>query len=61
MPLDRRLGKVDFIRAGAILEDGSPALVLDMNDLFRAIETPIPRDRSTAEKGAPLQETVPKS
>jgi len=37
-PLDRRLGKVDFIRAGAILGDGSPTLVLDMDDLFHAIE-----------------------
>jgi two-component system, chemotaxis family, sensor histidine kinase and response regulator WspE len=36
-PLDERLGKVAYIRAMALLGDGSPALVLDMNDLFEAV------------------------
>ena len=37
-PLDRRLGKIENISAGAILEDGSPVLILDMDDLVRSID-----------------------
>jgi two-component system, chemotaxis family, sensor histidine kinase and response regulator WspE len=38
IPLDSRLGKVPNISAGAILEDGSPALILDIDDLVRSID-----------------------
>lgn len=37
-PLDERLGKVPYIRAAAILGDGSPTLLLDMDDLLSAME-----------------------
>ena len=38
IPLDPRLGKVPNISAGAILEDGSPVLILDIDDLVRSID-----------------------
>jgi two-component system, chemotaxis family, sensor histidine kinase and response regulator WspE len=37
-PLDPRLGKVQDIAAAAILVDGVPALILDVDDLVRSIE-----------------------
>jgi two-component system sensor histidine kinase and response regulator WspE len=37
-PLDNRLGKVQDISAAAILEDGSPVLILDVLDLVRSID-----------------------
>jgi two-component system, chemotaxis family, sensor histidine kinase and response regulator WspE len=37
-PLDPRLGKVQDIAAAAILVDGTPALILDVDDLMRSIE-----------------------
>lgn len=37
-PLDPRLGKVQDIAAAAILVDGAPALILDVDDLIRSIE-----------------------
>ena len=36
--LDARLGKITNISAGAILEDGSPVLILDVDDLVRSID-----------------------
>lgn len=37
-PLDPRLGKVKDIAAGAILDDGTPVLIVDVDDLLRSIE-----------------------
>jgi two-component system sensor histidine kinase and response regulator WspE len=37
-PLDPRLGKVPDISAAAILDDGSPILILDVDDIRRSIE-----------------------
>jgi len=37
-PLDPRLGKIKDIAAGALTEDGSPALILDVEDVIRSIE-----------------------
>jgi two-component system sensor histidine kinase and response regulator WspE len=37
-PLDPRLGKVQSISAGSILEDGTPVLILDTDDLVRGME-----------------------
>ncbi|QCW26319.1 hybrid sensor histidine kinase/response regulator [Lysobacter enzymogenes] len=37
-PLDPRLGKVKDIAAGAILDDGTPVLIVDIDDLLRSIE-----------------------
>lgn len=36
-PLDPRLGKVPNVSAAALLEDGSPALILDGEDLVRSV------------------------
>ena len=37
-PLDSRLGKVRNISAAALMEDGSPVLIVDMEDMVRSIE-----------------------
>ncbi|NGM89109.1 hybrid sensor histidine kinase/response regulator [Parapusillimonas sp. SGNA-6] len=37
-PLDPRLGKVKDIAACALLEDGSPALIVDVEDMMRSVE-----------------------
>lgn len=36
-PLDARLGKIEDVSAAAVLEDGSPALILDIEDLRRSM------------------------
>jgi two-component system, chemotaxis family, sensor histidine kinase and response regulator WspE len=36
--LDARLGKVKDVVAGALMEDGSPVLILDVEDVLRSIE-----------------------
>ncbi|WP_313430382.1 hybrid sensor histidine kinase/response regulator [Pseudomonas sp.] len=38
MPLDPRLGKVQDISAGALLDDGSVVLIIDVEDLLRSVE-----------------------
>lgn len=42
-PLDARLGKMKDISAGALMPDGSPVLVIDVEDLLRSIEHLISR------------------
>ena len=37
-PLDPRLGKVRDISSGSVMEDGSPVLIVDVEDLVRSIE-----------------------
>ncbi|MDB6023803.1 MAG: chemotaxis protein CheA [Verrucomicrobiales bacterium] len=37
-PLDPRLGKIRDISSGALMENGSPVLILDADDLIRSIE-----------------------
>jgi two-component system, chemotaxis family, sensor histidine kinase and response regulator WspE len=37
-PLDPLLGKVKDVSAGALMEDGSPVLILDTDDLLRSID-----------------------
>jgi two-component system, chemotaxis family, sensor histidine kinase and response regulator WspE len=37
-PLDPRLGKVPDIAAGALMEDGAPVLIIDVEDLVRSVE-----------------------
>lgn len=37
-PLDPRLGKVQDISAAALMEDGSPVLIVDVDDLMRSVE-----------------------
>ncbi len=36
--LDSRLGKVQDISAGSIMEDGSPVLIVDVEDIVRSVE-----------------------
>lgn len=38
-PLDDRLGKVQDVSAAALLEDGSPILILDIDDLAMTVDT----------------------
>jgi two-component system sensor histidine kinase and response regulator WspE len=42
-PLDARLGKVPNISAAAILDDGSPVLIADVEDLIRSMDQYIQR------------------
>jgi two-component system sensor histidine kinase and response regulator WspE len=37
-PLDPRLGKIKDISAGALMPDGSPVLILNVDDLMRSVE-----------------------
>ena len=37
-PLDPRLGKVKDISAAALMEDGSPVLIVDVDDMVRSID-----------------------
>jgi two-component system sensor histidine kinase and response regulator WspE len=37
-PLDPRLGKVKDISAAALMEDGAPVLIVDVDDIVRSIE-----------------------
>jgi two-component system sensor histidine kinase and response regulator WspE len=44
-PLDPRLGKVPNISAGALLEDGTPTLIFDVDDLVRTIDNRLAQGR----------------
>jgi two-component system sensor histidine kinase and response regulator WspE len=37
-PLDARLGKIKDIAAGALMEDGSPVLIVDVEDMLRSVD-----------------------
>jgi two-component system sensor histidine kinase and response regulator WspE len=37
MPLDPRLGKVQDVSAGALLDDGTPVLILDVEDMLHSV------------------------
>ena len=37
-PLDSRLGKIKDVAAGSVMEDGSPVLIVDVDDLLRSVE-----------------------
>ncbi|WP_271408969.1 hybrid sensor histidine kinase/response regulator [Pseudomonas sp. Q1-7] len=37
MPLDPRLGKIQDLSAGALLDDGRPVLILDVEDLLKSV------------------------
>jgi two-component system sensor histidine kinase and response regulator WspE len=45
IPFHPKLGKVPNLSAGAILEDGSPVLILDVDDLVRSIDNLLTRGR----------------
>jgi len=44
-PLDPRLGKIPNISAGSLMEDGTPVLILDVDDLVRSIDNIISHTR----------------
>lgn len=44
-PLDHRLGKVQDVSASAVLEDGSPVLIMDVDDLVRSVESELHEGR----------------
>jgi len=59
-PLDPRLGKVANISAAALLEDGSPLLIIDVDDLIQTIDTLLAggrlgRARKRTEKSAQVR------
>ncbi|MEF3698034.1 hybrid sensor histidine kinase/response regulator [Desulfolutivibrio sp.] len=44
-PLDPRLGKVPCVSAASVMEDGSPVLILDVDDMVRAVDNLLGRGR----------------
>ena len=44
-PIDKRLGKIQDIDSTALMEDGSPVLVIDVDDLVRSIDAVISGER----------------
>ena len=44
-PLDARLGKIKDISAGALMADGSPVLIVDVEDMLRSMEKLAHSDR----------------
>jgi two-component system sensor histidine kinase and response regulator WspE len=50
-PLDPRLGKIKDISAGALMEDGSPVLIVDVEDLIRSIDKLITGGKLTKVSG----------
>jgi two-component system sensor histidine kinase and response regulator WspE len=46
-PLDARLGKVQNVSAAALMPDGSPLLIIDVDDLIRNIENIVSGQRLT--------------
>lgn len=44
-PLDPRLGKIPCVSAAAVMEDGSPVLILDVDDMVRAVDNLLNRGR----------------
>src|SRR4029077_5162388 len=37
-PLDAQLGKIKDVSAGALMEDGSPVLIVDADDMIRSLD-----------------------
>ncbi|HKY85752.1 MAG TPA: hybrid sensor histidine kinase/response regulator [Pseudorhodoplanes sp.] len=55
-PLDGRLGKIKDISAGALMEDGSPVLIVDVEDMTRSVEKLVSSGRlSKIGSGAPAR------
>ena len=48
-PLDARLGKVKNIHAASVLEDGSPVLILDVQDLLRSMDQMLAKASQTTD------------
>ena len=52
-PLDPQLGKIKDIAAGALMEDGSPVLIVDAEDVIRSIDKIVATSRLTIAQGGP--------
>jgi two-component system sensor histidine kinase and response regulator WspE len=50
-PLDPRLGKIKDIGSAALMEDGSPVLIIDVEDMIRSMEKLCSNDRLAAVRG----------
>ena len=53
-PLDPRLGKVQSISSAALMEDGSPVLIVDVEEILRSVEKLIEEDRLSLAQAASL-------
>ena len=51
-PLDPRLGKIKDIAAAALMEDGAPVLIVDVEDMVRSVEKLISGGRLSKVRGA---------
>ena len=52
-PLDGRLGKIKDVAAGSLMEDGSPVLIVDIDDMLRSVEKFVSDGRlNKVERGA---------
>ncbi|MFV3403445.1 MULTISPECIES: hybrid sensor histidine kinase/response regulator [Pseudomonas] len=61
MPLDPRLGKVQDISSGALLDDGSVVLIIDVEDLLRSVEKLLSTGRlERVERGGKGDRGVPR-
>ena len=45
IPLDPKLGRINSIAAGAILEDGTPVLIVDVDDMVRNIDKILSKEK----------------
>lgn len=54
-PLDSRLGKIHSISAAALMEDGAPVLIIDVEDLVRTIDKLMEEGRLTKVRPNPLE------
>jgi two-component system sensor histidine kinase and response regulator WspE len=59
-PLDPRLGKVKNISAGSITENGSPVLIVDLEDWLRSLEALVSRGRLDPLRNHAMRDTGPK-
>ncbi len=54
--LPRQIGKIADVAAAALLEDGTPALILDVDDLLRSGRRALARDEAQLKTGAIIEE-----
>ena len=57
-PLDPRLGKIKDVSAGALLEDGTPVLIVDVEDMIRSVEKLLPTGRLAPVQAGPAESSA---
>ena len=57
-PLDPRMGKVKDISAGAVMEDGAPVLIVDVEDMIRSVDKLISAGRLTQVQGGAASDAI---